>query len=458
MQSINPLNGKLIADYEEHSPDKIREIIAAVDAEFNDWSKLDFSKRAEFLRRAAKTLRRKKQQLAELMALEMGKILIEGYAEVEKCAWVCEYYADNAEKFLQNEEIQTDAYKSYVSYKPLGVVLAIMPWNFPLWQVFRFAAPSLMAGNTCVLKHASNVSGCAIAIEDIFDESGFPHNAFRTLLTSSSQVNSIIENPSIKAVTLTGSTPAGKAVASHAGKNLKKTVLELGGSDAYVILDDANLEKAAEVSVTSRMINCGQSCIAAKRFIVVETVLEEFTQLFVGRMKKYQPGNPLDDRANMGPMARIDLRDELHTQVKKSINLGAKCILGGEIPENPGAFYPPTVLTDVQKGMPAFDEELFEPVAAIISAKDENDAISKANDSEFGLGGAVFSNNIEKATEIAENYLQAGSIFVNSFVKSDPRLPFGGIKNSGYGRELSVFGLREFVNIKTISVNKFENF
>jgi succinate-semialdehyde dehydrogenase/glutarate-semialdehyde dehydrogenase len=386
------------------------------------------------------------------MAVEMGKPARNGRSEANKCAWVCDYYAENAQIFLKRERVQTDATRSFVSYQPLGVVLAVMPWNFPFWQVFRFAAPALMAGNAGVLKHASNVPGCALAIEEVFLKAGFPENIFRTLLIGSSMVNDVIENPLVMAITLTGSTPAGRAVASKAGEMLKKTVLELGGSDPYVILGDADLEATVNTCVYSRLINAGQSCIAAKRFIVVESIKEEFEQLYIQKMQAVKMGDPMDETVVVGPQARHDLRDELHLQVEKSIKKGAKCLLGGEIPAGKGAFYPPTILTNVKKGMPAYDEELFGPVAAIIPVKDEGEAIAAANDSVFGLGSAIFTRDIEKGTKLAEKDLQAGSSFVNTFVRSDPRLPFGGIKGSGYGRELSHFGIREFVNIKTIFV------
>jgi succinate-semialdehyde dehydrogenase/glutarate-semialdehyde dehydrogenase len=346
-----------------------------------------------------------------------------------------------------------DARKAFVSYRPLGVVLAVMPWNFPFWQVFRFAAPTLMAGNGAVLKHASNVSGCALAIESVFREAGFPENLFRTLLLSSERVQKVIEHPAIRAVTLTGSTPAGQAVASQAGAVLKKTVLELGGSDPYLVLADADLEPAVDACVTSRLINSGQSCIAAKRFVVVAEVRKQFERLFVESMAAKRLGDPLDDATDIGPQARADLRDELHRQVIASIEAGARCLLGGEVPDSPGAHYPATVLTDVAPGMPAYDEELFGPVAAIIPVADEEQAIAVANDSEFGLGAAIFSADTARAERLARDRLEAGSCFVNGFVRSDPRVPFGGIKHSGYGRELGAFGIREFVNIKTIWID-----
>ncbi len=397
-------------------------------------------------------LREGSEEYAALMATEMGKPVAQGRAEVEKCAWVCDYYADEAPRFLAPEDVATDATRSFVTYQPLGVVLAVMPWNFPLWQVFRFAAPSLMAGNAGVLKHSSNVMGCALAIEAVFRDAGFPEDLFRTLVIGSSRVPGVIAAPQVKAVTLTGSTPAGQAVAAAAGAVLKKTVLELGGSDPYVVLEDADLDLAAETCVSSRLINSGQSCIAAKRFVVVRPILDAFTERYVEKMRAKKTADPFEDGVDVGPQARRDLRDELHRQVQESVARGANLLLGGAAPDGPGAFYPPTVLADVKPGMPAYDEELFGPVAAIIAAEDEADAIRIANDSVFGLGAAVFTRDVERGQRIAVEELEAGSCFVNAFVKSDPRLPFGGIKESGYGRELSVFGIREFVNIKTVYV------
>jgi succinate-semialdehyde dehydrogenase/glutarate-semialdehyde dehydrogenase len=404
------------------------------------------------MKKAAAILRERAREFGELMTAEMGKPVAGGVAEAEKCAWVCDYYADNAEEFLADQEVETDASRSFVTFQPIGVVLAVMPWNFPFWQVFRFAAPNLMAGNAGVLKHASNVPGCALAIEEVFRGAGFPDGLFRTLLVPGSRVDSIIENPLVRAVTLTGSTPAGRAVAEKAGEQLKKTVLELGGSDPYLILEDADLDAAAATCATARLINSGQSCIAAKRFLVVEAVREEFEERFVAAMAATKMGDPMEEDTVVGPQARGDLRDELHDQVKRSVASGARCLLGGEIPEGPGAFYPPTVLTDVRPGMPAYSEELFGPVASVIPVKGEAEAIRVANDSVFGLGAAVFTRDEERGTRIAREELEAGACFVNAFVRSEPRLPFGGVKESGYGRELAPFGILEFVNIKTVWV------
>jgi succinate-semialdehyde dehydrogenase/glutarate-semialdehyde dehydrogenase len=452
MEVINPATGEHVKTFDTLSKEELGPAIRASHEAFLSWKNVSFAERAQLMKKASKILRKDADKYAKLMTIEMGKPFRDGRAEANKCAWVCDYYAENAQVFLKKEKAQTDASRSFVSYQPLGVVLAVMPWNFPFWQVFRFAAPALMAGNAGVLKHASNVPGCALAIEEIFLKAGFPENIFRTLLIGSSLVNEVIENPLVMAVTLTGSTPAGKAVAKKAGQMLKKTVLELGGSDPYVVLADADLEATVNTCVYSRLINSGQSCISAKRFIVMESIKKEFEQLFIEKMQAVKMGDPMDETVAVGPQARHDLRDDLHRQVVESIKKGAKCLLGGEIPPGKGAFYPPTILTNVKKGMPAYDEEIFGPVAAIIPVKDEKEAIATANDSMFGLGSAIFTRDIEKGTRLAEKELQAGCSFVNTFVRSDPRLPFGGIKESGYGRELSHFGIREFVNIKSIFV------
>jgi succinate-semialdehyde dehydrogenase/glutarate-semialdehyde dehydrogenase len=454
LETINPTNGERVREYAEASPAEVEKALASAQGAFEAWRRTPFEKRATHMKFAASLLRERQGDLAHLMAIEMGKPLAQGRGEAEKCAWVCEYYADAGPGFLAPELVETDARKSYVAFAPLGVVLAVMPWNFPLWQVFRFAAPALMAGNAGILKHSSNVCGSALAIEEILRDAGFPPGLFRTLLVGSSRVAGLIEAPQVRAVTLTGSTPAGQAVAAKAGALLKKTVLELGGSDPYLVLEDADLEMAAESCAASRLINSGQSCIAAKRFIVVEPVRKEFEALFVEKMKARRMGDPLEKGTDVGPQARRDLRDELHQQVAKSVAAGAIALLGGTSPEGPGAFYPPTVLTDVTPGMPAYDQELFGPVAAVIAARDEADAVRIANDTSFGLGAAVFTRDHARGERLAVEQIEAGSCFVNSVVKSDPRLPFGGIKESGYGRELSSFGIREFVNVKTVWIAK----
>ena len=449
--TINPTTGKPMQTYDELTPDSAAEVIVKANEAWLSWRGTSFAMRAALMKKAATMLRERNRELALLMADEMGKPLAQGNAEVEKCAWACDYYADNAEQHLAPDVVRTESHKSYVAFEPLGVVLAIMPWNFPFWQVYRFAAPALMAGNVAILKHASNVPGCALAIERLFQEAGFPADAFRTLLIGSKHVQAVIEHPLVRAVTLTGSTPAGKAVAAQAGSVLKKTVLELGGSDPYLVLEDADLEAAVMTSVNSRLINAGQSCIAAKRFIVARPVIDEFTTRFVALMKSKTVGDPLAEGTEVGPQARHDLRDALHQQVRSSIERGASLLLGGEIPPGDGAFYPPTVLTKVKPGMPAYDEELFGPVAAIIEAQDEDDAVRIANDSIFGLGAAVFTRDLARGERVARR-LEAGATFVNALVASDPRLPFGGIKESGYGRELGPYGIREFVNVKTVVV------
>jgi succinate-semialdehyde dehydrogenase/glutarate-semialdehyde dehydrogenase len=452
LASIDPTTGEEIANYEEMSSEEVAEIVGATHEAFLTWRETPLAERSRLLTAAAAELEQEREHHAELMVREMGKPIVQARAEVDKCAWVCRYYAENGERFLAPEPVETDATKSYVAFEPLGVVLAVMPWNFPYWQVFRFAAPALAAGNAGLLKHASNVQGCALAIEEIFRRAGFPEQVFRALVVGSSRVAGIIGDPRVRAVTLTGSTPAGKAVAGQAGSLLKKTVLELGGSDPYVLLADADLDVAVGACVTGRLLNTGQSCIAAKRFIVPQDLRAEFEQRCKEEMGSKVMGDPMDESTDVGPLARHEFRDELHRQVQESVDVGARLLLGGELPDGPGAFYPPTILTDVRKGMPAYAEELFGPVAAILPVSDETEALRVANDTPFGLGAAVFTRDRERGEEIARRRLEAGSCFVNAFVKSDPRLPFGGIKESGYGRELSRFGIREFVNIKTVYV------
>jgi succinate-semialdehyde dehydrogenase/glutarate-semialdehyde dehydrogenase len=452
LNSINPSTDEPIREYPEADAGEVQAILSAARVAFEGWRRTSFGARATPLEQAGVLLRERREDLARLMALEMGKPLAQGRAEADKCAWVCDHYARGAERFLAPETVETDASRSFVAFQPLGVVLAVMPWNFPLWQVFRFAAPALMAGNAALLKHSSNVSGCALAIEQILGDAGLPKDVFRTVLVGSPRVGELIEAPEVAAVTLTGSTPAGRAVAAKAGACLKKVVLELGGSDPYVILEDADLDRAAETCATARLVNGGQSCIAAKRFVVVDRVREPFTGRLVERMRARRLGDPLDETTDIGPQARRDLRDELHRQVQASVERGASLRLGGEVPDGRGAYYPATVLTDVAPGMPAYEEELFGPVAAVIGARDEADAIRIANDTAFGLGAAVFTRDQERGERIAREELEAGACFVNAFVRSDPRLPFGGIKESGHGRELGVFGIREFVNVKTVYV------
>jgi succinate-semialdehyde dehydrogenase/glutarate-semialdehyde dehydrogenase len=452
IESINPATGEKVASYAQMPRAEVEGIVHKAHEAFLGWRRNSFEQRAQRLHAAAQILRSRAETWARLMAREMGKPLRDGIAEARKCALCCDYYADNAAHLLAREPVQTEARSSFVTFNPLGVVLAVMPWNFPFWQVFRFAAPALMAGNAAVLKHASNVPACALAIEEILREAGVPPGLLRTLLVGSSEVDAVIANPLVRAVTLTGSSPAGRAVARKAGEMLKKTVLELGGSDAYLVLEDADLELAASVCTKGRLVNGGQSCIAAKRFIVVDAVRREFEQRFVQKMKAVRQGDPLSLETEIGPLARHDLRDTLQRQVEESVRRGARCLLGGAIPPGPGAYYPPTVLTDVVKGMPAYDEELFGPVAAVIPVADEAQAISTANDSVFGLGAAIITRDLARGERIAAEAIEAGCVFVNEPVRSDPRLPFGGVKDSGYGRELSGYGIKEFVNIKSVLV------
>jgi succinate-semialdehyde dehydrogenase / glutarate-semialdehyde dehydrogenase len=449
--STNPATGEQIATYEELSADELEALLTRAVDGFAAWRRSSFAERAAIVRKAAAGLRQRKSELARLMAHEMGKPLAQGDGEIDKCASTAEYFADHAAELLADIDIATEATRSFVAFKPLGVILGVMPWNFPFWQVFRYTAPALMAGNTTVLKHASNVTGCALAIEAIWQDAGAPPGVFQTLRLGSSRVGELIADDRIAAVTLTGSTPAGRSVAARAGQALKKTVLELGGSDPYVILDDADIDAAVKICVRSRLINSGQSCVAAKRFICTTARVAEVERLFTSAMAAKRMGDPLTG-VDVGPQARADLRDALDRQVRDSISQGARALLGGRRPDGPGAFYPPTVLTNVRKGMPAYDEELFGPVAAIIAAADEGEALRVANDSPFGLGAAVFTGDVIRGTSIAADALEAGNCFVNDFVRSDARLPFGGIKQSGYGRELSAFGIREFVNIKTVWV------
>ena len=449
MKSINPATNEIIKEYREHTPEEVVAIIGKTHAAWVLWKQSSFTSRRECMLKAAAVLRSRREELARLMTLEMGKIIRESEAEVEKCAWVCEYYAENAERFLQDEEIPSDASRSFVAFQPLGIVLAVMPWNFPLWQVFRFAAPALMAGNGGLLKHASNVPGCALAIEGIFREAGFPADLFRTLMIPSGMVETVIDHPSVVAVTLTGSEYAGSQVAAAAGQRIKKSLLELGGSDPFIVLDDCNMELAVQHAINARMINQGQSCIAAKRFIVHKAVLEEFTNRIHHAFTELKAGDPMDPETHIGPLARPDLVDDIDRQVQESIRMGAILIAGGARTDREGCYYQPTILTNVKPGMPAYSEETFGPLLAIIPVATETEAVSVANDSVFGLGGSVWTKDIARGEQIARQ-VESGAVFVNGMTKSDPRLPFGGIKKSGYGRELGSYGIREFVNVKTI--------
>ena len=451
LQSVNPATGAVLETFEETSPTELDRIIARADAASREWRVLPVAARAERLRAAGRILRERKDAYARTTALEMGKPLAQGVAEAEKCAWVCDYYADQAAAMLADQPRQTDATRSYVRFEAIGPVLAIMPWNFPFWQVFRFAAPALAAGNAGILKHAPNVSRCALEIEHAFQDAGLPDGLFRSVFLSNEAAAGVIADQRVRAVTLTGSDRAGSQVAERAGRHLKKTVLELGGSDPFIVLEDADLARAAQIAAEARLQNSGQSCIAAKRFIVVEPIAQDFIERFTAEMGARRVGDPLDPAISIGPQARLDLRENLHRQVRESVQRGAQVVLGGQLPGGPGAFYPPTVLTAVQPGMPAFDEETFGPVAAVVRANDEADAIRIANGSQYGLGASVWTADRARGERVARA-IEAGSVFVNALVKSDPRLPFGGVKRSGFGRELSEYGLREFVNIKTVWV------
>ncbi len=457
IQTINPTTEEVLETFEPYSQEQINVALNQARQAFLRWRTTTFAERAKHMHSVASHLREHKTALARTAVLEMGKSLTEAEAEVEKCTWNCDFFAENAERFLADEKVVANATESYVAFRPLGVVLAIMPWNFPYWQVFRFAAPALMAGNTAVLKHASNVSRVALEIERIFQEAGVPQGVLRTVLVPGSETRKLIADPRIAAVTLTGSEAAGVEVAAASGHVLKKTVLELGGSDAFIVLEDADLDEAAQVAVTARFQNNGQSCIAAKRFIVVESVAEAFEQKFVANTARLKVGDPLEYDTKIGPLARKDLRETLDQQVQQSIQQGAKVLIGGGIREGKGYFYEPTILTNVTPQMSVFTDETFGPVAAVIHARDAEHAIKLANDSKFGLGSNLWTRNIEQARTLAAR-IQAGGVFINGMTASDPRLPFGGVKHSGYGRELSSFGIQEFVNVQTVWIGpKVEN-
>ncbi len=452
LQSVNPATGEPGKSYDPHTIDDARAAAKAAKTAQLDWRRTSFAERGAIIRRSAEILRARKDEFARLMTDEMGKALDDGRAEVEKCAFHCDWFADHAEEYLSREPTDIGGGEAFVAFNPIGVVLAVMPWNFPFWQVFRAAVPALMAGNGMLLKHASNVPGSALAIEDVLHQAGVPKGLFRTLLLPSSDVDALIRDDNVAAVTLTGSVPAGRSVATAAGSVLKKCVLELGGSDAYVVLEDVDVRAAAKIAATARMVNGGQSCIAGKRFIVVRSILDDFEAALVESMRTYEMGDPVKEGTKLGPMQSVKARDEIHRQVEESIANGAKLLLGGEVPDRPGAWYPATVLTSVRSGQPAHDQEVFGPVAAIIAAEDEADAIRIANESEFGLGSGVLTADLARGRRIAAEELEAGLSFVNENVRSDPRTPFGGVKHSGYGRECSAYGIREFVNIKTVHV------
>jgi succinate-semialdehyde dehydrogenase/glutarate-semialdehyde dehydrogenase len=450
--AIDPATGELLSTHPDTPADTVRDIVERAHAAHFLWRDTSFAKRAEPLRALSRLLRERKGEYGALMTAEMGKPIGQAVGEAEKCALVGEYYADNAERFLSPVPVDTDASTSYWTYRPLGVVLGIMPWNFPFWQVIRWATPTLAAGNAALLKHAPSVPGCALALEKLYKDAGFPPDLFRNLFIDTETAGELIDDPFIQGVSLTGSIRAGKAVGARAGGAIKKCVLELGGSDPSVVLADADLDAAVAACAYGRLQNSGQSCIAAKRFVVVDEVAEAFTEKIVARMAAAVVGDPTDEKTEVGPLARQDLRDTLHGQVERSVEAGATLALGGVVPDGPGAWYPATVLTDVGPGMPAYEEELFGPVATVIRARDEADAIRIANDTHFGLGAAIYTGDVRRGERIAADLLEAGACFVNGIVKSDPRLPFGGIRESGYGRELSPVGIREFTNVKTVWV------
>lgn len=448
IKSVNPYSGETLKEHQEYSSADIDKVLKQAEETFDSWRNTSFSERAELLRKVAEELRGNKEDYASTMTKEMGKPITQSRAEIEKCAWVCEYYAEHGESHLAHIEIETDADESFVSFEPLGTILAVMPWNYPFWQVFRFAAPALMAGNVGVLKHASNVMMCAENLEKIFLRAGFPKGCFQNLLIGSKKVEEVIRDKRVKAVTLTGSGPAGSAVAAAAGEEIKKTVLELGGSNALVVLEDADIEKAVDTCVQARFQNTGQSCIAGKRLLLQESIYKSFLDLFAKKVNKLKSGNPMEEDTYIGVLAREDLAEDLEKQVRESENQGARVLLGGK---RNGAYFEPTILVGVTPEMPVFEEETFGPAIGVTVFNEEREAIELVNRSKFGLGVSVFTKNIQKARELVSRF-EDGAVFINELVKSDPRLPFGGTKKSGYGRELSSFGIREFVNIKTVYI------
>lgn len=449
--TINPATGATLRTYDALTDAELEARLRRADEAFRAYRRTSFADRARWLTRAAEILEAEKEALGELMTREMGKPIGAAVAEAEKCARACRYYAENGERFLADEEVATDASRSWVAYRPLGPVLAVMPWNFPFWQAFRFIAPALMAGNVGLLKHASNVPGCALAIEDVLHRAGFPPGAFQTLLVGSEAVAGILDDPRVRAATLTGSTPAGRSVGESAGRNLKKTVLELGGSDPFVVMPSADLDAAARTAVAARTINNGQSCIAAKRFIVHAEVYDAFESRFVEGMRALRVGDPMDPATQVGPLATRSIRDEVADQVRRAVEAGARVLAGGSAPDRPGWYYEPTVLAGVPRDSPVYHEEIFGPVAALFRAEGVDDAVRLANDTPFGLGSSVWTRDEGERRRFVEE-IEAGMVFVNAMVASDPRLPFGGVKESGYGRELSAAGIREFVNVKAVYV------
>jgi succinate-semialdehyde dehydrogenase / glutarate-semialdehyde dehydrogenase len=453
IQSINPATGKRMRSFESLAESQVEEKIERAAETFRRYRRIAMASRASMMARAAEILEAEKEEFGRLMTTEMGKPLRAAVEEAAKCAWNCRFYAEKAAEFLADEVISTGATRSFIRYQPLGPVLAIMPWNFPFWQVFRFAAPALMAGNVCLLKHASNVPQCALAIDDIFRRAGFPEGAFQTLLIGSDQVERVLDNPRVMAVTLTGSAPAGSSVASAAGERIKKTVLELGGSDPFIVMPSADVEEAAKTAVRARVINNGQSCIAAKRFIVAEEIADEFERRFVKGMESLKVGDPMDETTDVGPLATADLLETLEEQVQETVAQGGRILTGGERLMRAGNYFAPTVLTDIPTDSPAYLEELFGPVASLFRVRDLDEAISLANDTTFGLAASAWTNDGEERDRLIDE-IESGLVFINAMVASDPRLPFGGVKTSGYGRELSREGIREFVNIKTVWIKE----
>lgn len=448
INTINPFNSKILSNYQYFNTIQVSGMLGISQTNFTEWKNTNVKERVNFIKTLGFVLTKRQHLLAEMCTLEMGKPIKQAIAEVRKCGLLCDYYATHTEEFLSSKQIKSDAGESFVSYEPLGVILGVMPWNFPYWQVFRFAVPAILAGNTVVVKHASNVSGCAQLLEDIFIEAGFPKGIYQNLLISSSQVEDVINNPVIKAVSLTGSEKAGAAVASAAAKQIKKAVLELGGSNAFIVCEDANFDDAVSVAVNARMQNAGQSCIAAKRFFVHESLFEDFVKAYTIKVEALKMGDPMLDTTDMGPLARIDLAEDIEKQVNRSVAMGAKVVTGGK---RNGAFYEPTVLIDVTTDMPVFNEEVFGPAVPIMPFGTFEEAVSLSNKTSFGLGVTIFTQDID-GIKSKIHLFEEGAVFINAMVKSDPALPFGGVKRSGYGRELAKNGLKEFVNVKTVYI------
>jgi acyl-CoA reductase-like NAD-dependent aldehyde dehydrogenase len=451
--SVNPATEEVLARFDPFTPEDVERAVSDAQDAFGAWRERSFADRAVPMGRLAGLLRERAGRYARHISIEMGKPITEAKAEIEKCAWGCEHYAENAARYLADEVIETTAARSLVAFQPLGIVLAVMPWNFPFWQVMRFAAPALMAGNAAILKHASNVPQCALSIDEVFRDAGFPEGLLRTVLLPGAQVEPLIADPRIRAVTLTGSSDTGSRIAELAGRALKKTVLELGGSDPYIVLADADVDAAAKVAARARNQNAGQSCIAAKRFIVVGPIAGEFERRFAAEVGALRVGDPLDPETQIGPLARADLRETLDRQVQESVRMGARVLTGGERVSRKGWYYEPTVLSEVTEGMPAFKEETFGPVAAVVRVRDDAEAVRVANESSYGLGASIWTRDLERGEALARK-IESGSVFVNGMVASDPRLPFGGVKRSGYGRELSAYGIKEFVNIQTLWIGE----